>query len=150
MNYRADMPLGRLLGITGRLLGTRMQRLLEDEGLTHAGWVALQRLDEQDGLTVRELADSCFVSAPSITGVVDTLERDGLVVRNRMEADRRVVRLSLTPAGRERLLAARRVVRRDMRRLFADLVESDEAVVRRFLTTTLDRLKAAETEGRAG
>ena len=139
-----ELPIGRLLGITGRQLTARIQRLLEDEGLTHAGWVVLQRLGEEDGLTVRELADLCFVSAPSITGVVDTLERDGFVVRRRMEADRRVVRLALTDAGRARLTAAKRVVRRTARSLFADLTPADEITVRRFLTTTLERLDALE------
>lgn len=133
-------PLGKLLAVTGRVIGAHMQRLLETVGLTHAGWVTLARLHEQDELPLRDLADACFVSPATITGVVDTLEREGLVVRRRADADRRVVRLALTDAGRARTEAARALVLAEARELFADLDPADEAVVRAFLARTLTRV----------
>ena len=139
------MPIGRLLAVTGRLTGQHVQRLLEAHGLTHAGWVVLTRLAEQDGLTQRELADSCFVSAATITGVVDTLERDGLVTRVRTSDDRRVSRLSLTPDGRERIGKCIALVAQEMGPIFAGVTDREEAVVRRFLVRTLGRLADKES-----
>jgi DNA-binding MarR family transcriptional regulator len=133
-------PLGKLLAVTGRVMGAHVQRMLETVGLTHAGWVTLARLLEQDELPLRDLADACFVSPATITGVVDTLEREGLVERRRADADRRVVRLALTDAGRERTHRARAVVMAEARELFDDLSPADEAVVRAFLARTLTRV----------
>ncbi len=53
-------------------------------------------------LTMGDLARRVAVTEKTITGVVDRLERDGLVQRARGPADRRVVHVRLAPAG-ERL-----------------------------------------------
>jgi DNA-binding MarR family transcriptional regulator len=133
-------PLGKLLAVTGRVMGAHVQRILESVDLTHAGWVTLARLLEQDELPLRDLAEACFVSPATITGVVDTLERDGLVERRRADTDRRVVRLALTDAGRERTHRARALVMAEAHDLFHDLPPAEEAVVRAFLSRTLTRV----------
>ena len=53
-------------------------------------------------LTMGDLARRVAVTEKTITGVVDRLERDGLVQRARDPADRRVVQVRLAPEG-ERL-----------------------------------------------
>jgi DNA-binding MarR family transcriptional regulator len=146
---RADLdgvPVGRLLALTGRLLSARFQRFLDAEGLSHSGWLVLMKLGDADGLTQREVADRCYVTQATVTGVVDTLERDGLVVRERGTDDRRVVRVRLTDTGRSRLAKAKATVHAEMAPLFADLTAREEAVVRRFLTRTVRRLGAETGE----
>ncbi len=134
------MPLGRLLSVAGRLLSQHFHTLLESADLSPAGWHVLMRLQQQDGLTQRELAELCWVTPATITGVVDTLEREGLVSRERDTEDRRVVRLQLTPAGRKRFETTKNLVTEQITPLFADVSARDEAVVRRFLVRTVDRL----------
>ena len=134
-------PIGRLLGIAGRMTAARFQRLLEEEGMTHAGWQALLAIAEGEALTQREVAERCYVTPATVTGVVDTLERDGLVARERSTEDRRLVRVRLTPEGRERLARTKREAARAMGEVFGDLSARDEAVVRRFLTRTIERLQ---------
>jgi DNA-binding MarR family transcriptional regulator len=128
------------------MLSARFQHFLDQEGLSHAGWAVLMRLGETDAMTQRDIAERCYVSQPTVTGVVDTLERDGLVVRERGTDDRRVVRVRLTATGRRRLAKARATVTKEMKPLFADLSARDEAVVRRFLTRTVRRLGADSQE----
>lgn len=138
-----SMPIGRLLAITGRMMTARFERFLEAEGLSHTGWMVLLHLGKAgEPLTLREVADRCYVTGATVTGVVDTLERDGLVVRERGTDDRRVVRLRLTKAGQRRFDTARDTVAAELGPLFADLTERDEAVVRRFLARTVRRLGA--------
>jgi DNA-binding MarR family transcriptional regulator len=132
--------MGRLLGIAGRMVAARFQRLLESEGMSHAGWQVMLALWKSGGLTQREVAERCYVTQATVTGVVDTLERDGLVVRERSTEDRRVVRVRLTDEGRARLDRTRRTAAREMAPLFDDLTAKEEAVVRRFLTRTIERL----------
>lgn len=49
--------------------------------------------------TMGDLARRGAVTEKTITGIVDRLERDGLVLRERDPEDRRVVRVRLAPAG---------------------------------------------------
>ena len=147
MNDALDgMPTGRLIALAGRLLSARFQSFLDEEGLSHAGWAVLMRLGDSDALTQREIAKRCYVSQPTVTGVVDTLERDGLVVRERSTEDRRVVRVRLTAEGRSRLDRARATVAARMGPLFADATPREDAVVRKFLIRTVRRLGAEPPE----
>jgi DNA-binding MarR family transcriptional regulator len=53
--------------------------------------------------TPAELATEAGVSRATMTGLVDTLEKDGLVTRRDDSSDRRAVLVQLTPAGRRLL-----------------------------------------------
>ena len=50
---------------------------------------------------MRELAEHLGVAVNSMTGIVDGVERKGLVRRQRSEQDRRIIHVELTDAGRE-------------------------------------------------
>jgi DNA-binding MarR family transcriptional regulator len=54
-----------------------------------------------DGISIGDLAQAAGVSSRNITGLVDTLERDGLAQRVPDRRDRRSVRAQITAAGRE-------------------------------------------------
>lgn len=58
---------------------------------------------EQRPLTHTELAERSCVTRGTITGLVDCLERDGLVARRPDERDRRAMFVELTEHGRARL-----------------------------------------------
>lgn len=49
--------------------------------------------------TVTALAEACLLQQPTMTKVLDRMERDGLVRRQQDGRDRRLVRVSLTPRG---------------------------------------------------
>ena len=136
-----DAPIGRLLGIAGRMTGARFHRVLESQGMTHAGWQVLLAIGSGDAMTQREIAERCYVTPATVTGVVDTLEREGLVTRERGTDDRRLVRVRITDEGRARLAATKTEAGRQMASIFGDLTPRDEAVVRRFLVRTIERLQ---------
>jgi len=52
-----------------------------------------------------ELADAAGVSRATMTGLIDTLERDGLVTREPDTVDRRMMIVCLTPKGHELMQA---------------------------------------------
>lgn len=56
---------------------------------------------ETAALSPAELADRTGVTRATMTGLIDTLERDGLVTRMPDAEDRRMLTVSLTPKGRE-------------------------------------------------
>lgn len=56
------------------------------------------------GLTPAELAERAGVTRATMTGLIDTLERDGFVRREADPHDRRMMRVCLTPRGRDFVL----------------------------------------------
>ncbi|TDC59519.1 MarR family transcriptional regulator [Micromonospora sp. KC207] len=129
-----DVPLGRLLVTAGHVVGQRWNRYLaEEHGLTQAGMVTLMTLARHGELPHRAVAEACFIRPATLTGIVDTLERDGLVERQRDDVDRRSVRLVLTPAGRERVAALTNVMQSGRPMTSVDADPAKAAVIRQFL-----------------
>jgi MarR family transcriptional regulator, 2-MHQ and catechol-resistance regulon repressor len=85
--------------INGRLFPV----LQAEFGVTSSQLGVLEALSHLGPMAHCALAAKLLVSASNLTTVVDNLERDGLVRRDRDPADRRVSITSLTPAGEARL-----------------------------------------------
>lgn len=81
--------------ITRRLAG----ELADETGMTLHQLMALGMLAERGRCTMSELKSVLEVTTGAVTGLVDRLERQGLVVRAPSDEDRRVTYLSLTEAG---------------------------------------------------
>lgn len=73
-------------------------------GVTPVQFAALQMVAHQPGLDQRTLARTIGFDTSTIAGVIDRLEKRGLMTRRPSPADRRVRLLSLTAQG-QRLLA---------------------------------------------
>jgi DNA-binding MarR family transcriptional regulator len=58
-------------------------------GITIEQWSVLHQLWKKDGLSQRELCEVTFRDKPSVTRLVDNLEKQGLVMRTDHESDRR-------------------------------------------------------------
>jgi MarR family transcriptional regulator, organic hydroperoxide resistance regulator len=69
-------------------------------GITIAQSFILFALLEEDGLNVKTLAERLILESSAITGLLDRLEKESLVVRQVDRDDRRAFRIFLTPAGR--------------------------------------------------
>jgi DNA-binding MarR family transcriptional regulator len=72
---------------------------LRDLGLTHGEVNALAALETDSGRTVAELGKATGQRASTLTGVLDRLERRGLVERRLNPRDRRSFTLHLTDDG---------------------------------------------------
>lgn len=78
----------------------RVERgVLAPRGLSWGGFTILFVLWIWGPMEAARLAEECGLAKGTLTGMVGTLERRELVDRGRMPADRRRVRISLTPAG---------------------------------------------------
>ncbi len=73
--------------------------------LTISQFSVLEALYHLGSMTQGEVSAKVLKSGSNITTVIDNLERDGLVRRERSAEDRRVIYVHLTEAGRERLEA---------------------------------------------
>ncbi len=80
--------------------------LLTEHDLSEQQWRVLRALSDGAGpRSVGELADATFLLAPSLSRMLGTLERRGLVTRSVDPRDQRRSEIAVSPAG-ERLVAA--------------------------------------------
>ena len=77
------------------------QQVLAPERLSWTAFVALWVLWIWGEMEARHLAAEANVTKGTLTGVLDTLERRGLVARRRHDDDRRLVSVDLTDEGRD-------------------------------------------------
>jgi len=90
---------------------------------------------ERDGMRMSELSKSLMVSNGNVTGIVDRLVAEGLVVRMPVENDRRASIVQLTKAG-EKDFAERALVHEGwVSELFSDLSSNDADALIRILRT---------------
>lgn len=94
----ASVSLDRLFELA-EVLGSLMQRGLAERGLTTARAGLLWTLFHDGPMTQRALAARLGVTPRNVTGLLDALEADGLVVRGAHPTDRRAILVSLTQQG---------------------------------------------------
>jgi DNA-binding MarR family transcriptional regulator len=86
----------------------KSEAFFNEHGMTPGRFTVLTLLfDKIAGIslpqTPAELAEKAGVARATITGLVDTLERDGLVTRRHDSGDRRMMLIHLTPRGQATL-----------------------------------------------
>ncbi|MCW2528659.1 MAG: emrR [Pseudonocardiales bacterium] len=108
-------------------------------GLTLARTKTLGAINEDGPMRLRAMADRIDCAPASVTDMVDGLERDGLATRQPDPSDRRASLVSITPAGREALAAARITRTEVLDAIFGVLGEEE----RRAFMSALDTLAAS-------
>ena len=85
------------------------------------------------GLKMNELSRQLMVTGGNVTGIVDPLEKDGLVERTAEPADRRAYRVRLTRAGRKAFAEMARTHEEWIVELLAGLPRREQADIYRML-----------------
>ncbi len=79
----------------------KLQRgIIQEENLTSSQYSILQQLWKSDSKPFKALATACCCSSSTITGVIDTMEKKDLVVREMNPNDRRSLLVVLTDKGK--------------------------------------------------
>ncbi|MFD9719342.1 MarR family winged helix-turn-helix transcriptional regulator [Streptomyces sp. NPDC059076] len=125
-----------------------------NRGLSTGALDVLMRLGvaPAQGMTVGELAQAGGVSSRNVTGLVDTLEGEGLASRVQDPQDRRAVRVQITPHGRTWLDDFRLPVRRAMESIFRGVEPDEIASLRHLCLSLVENQRRVERylEGGAG
>jgi MarR family 2-MHQ and catechol resistance regulon transcriptional repressor len=135
---RPILALARADDLIGRAIGEVLGRV----GLTPPKFNVLMELAaQQDGLLqLCEIARRLIRSAPNVTTLIDRLEADGLVRRERDRTDRRVIHAGITERGWKALARAAPAVFEVERRLMGGM----SGVERKTLTRLLQQLGSDE------
>ncbi|MGH3852023.1 MAG: MarR family winged helix-turn-helix transcriptional regulator [Pseudonocardiaceae bacterium] len=104
-----------------------MRHILDRAGLTATAYLALTRLNREGPTRLTALAAAEGLSQPSMTQLIQRLERQGLTTRVNDPEDGRATLVYVTDAGRA-LLAQQKQDRRDrLAQLLATLPPEDQA-----------------------
>lgn len=104
-------------------------------GISSSQWAVLRVLQRAEaagecGLRASVLSERLLIQPPSVSAVLDRLERYGLLKRHGFKKDQRVRLISLTPKGRNLVASVLRGHADQIRSLFA---AHEPAEVRQFL-----------------
>ncbi|HXA60648.1 MAG TPA: MarR family transcriptional regulator [Streptosporangiaceae bacterium] len=130
----------------GRALMAAELPVLRAHGVSMWGYSVLIALDDEPLRTQAALAESIGADKTRIIGVLDELQRKGLILREPDPADRRVRLLSITPEGRRVRESVQAAIQEGEERLLALLPADD----RRGFLCALGALSSLSPEEIAG
>jgi len=119
------------------LLKTRIAEALEPTGLSSYHHAVLALLEEEPSETQAQIADALGYDRSHLVGVLDELEKRGLIARERDPDDRRRHVVSLTPDGKEALGRLRTLTRQTEDEFFVMLDADERAALQSLLGRVL-------------
>ncbi|MFD1343513.1 MarR family winged helix-turn-helix transcriptional regulator [Litorisediminicola beolgyonensis] len=142
-----DAPLARYAGYhlrrTTRLFLSDVAQVLKPLGLRMITFSTLATISGAPGIRQSRLASVLAVEKPNLVAILEELEGRGLILRERLESDRRVYVLKTTAEGEALVRQAHDAVEEHEERLMSPLDETE----RRTLIEMLAKVRAAASEG---
>jgi len=136
----------RVYGAFMRVLAAHRQlmfRVLAEEHAHPGQALCLRMLAEGDGISQRELACGLHLSAPTVTAMLQRMEKAGTIERRPDATDQRVTRVHLTAGGRARERDLRAVLGRAIGGVLDPIPETDRLELERLLGIMADRAVGA-------
>jgi len=130
-----------LIGIIHRYMRRFFESQMKMYAITPPQFEVLLSLWYQDGLVLSDLGRRLSRDGPTITGIIDRMEKKKLVTRRRSTKDRRVIQVFLTPrAGeiKENLMQMQRLASQDITLDFSD---QEVAVLQQLLQKMLTNIE---------
>ena len=78
----------------------RYKPFLDEIGLTYTQYITMMAMWEHEELSVKELGELLFLDSGTLTPVLKTLEKKGLLLRKRSTKDERILLVTLTKNGK--------------------------------------------------
>ena len=131
---------GLLLALLGQEAMRRLRAAHTAHNLKPRQFQILGLLHDHGGLAQRELIQTMGVDPSILVTLLNPLEADGLVTRERDPSDRRRHLVTLTPAGKRHLASASRAQKDTEDALFASLAGDQREQLRALLVALRDGL----------
>ena len=131
---------GKLSSAINRKLYRSFRKINID--ITPEQWTVLIFLWEKDGVTQQELCNATFKDKPSMTRLIDNMERQHLVVRISDKKDRRTNLIHLTKDGKEleerARVIANQTLKEALRGITVEELSISQEVLRKIFFNTKD------------
>jgi DNA-binding MarR family transcriptional regulator len=131
--YNIEKSLGFLLAKVYQRTFATFKAELDPYELTPPQFGILRFLWQEDGMSQIELSEKCQVDRTTLGGLIDRLERNGLVERHKHPNDRRAHQIRLTEKGKELEAPLTECSQRALNKLTVGLTESEISELTRML-----------------
>ena len=145
--YQCDMNKVPVLGLIGMVSHRAMNTakgMYQEFDLNRSQASVLFMLHQRDSMSQKELAAQLDVTAPSITSMIQKMERDKYIAREPDQYDQRVMRLTLTEKGKSCIQAVKDVADRMEEILFQGMSLEEKLLFRRLMIQAGDNLESYE------
>ena len=145
-NFDISLIFAILNGKVSAAINRKLVRNFREKGLdiTPEQWTVLLSLWEKDGVSQQELCNATFKDKPSMTRLIDNMEKLGLVVRIASKDDRRTNLIHLTRNGKElkesAILVANRTLKEALVGVTFDELRVSQEVLRKVFTNAKNGL----------
>lgn len=129
-----------------RAIDLQSRQLAKVHDLTGPQLVCLRQLGSHAHMTPKALAASVSLSQATVTGILDRLERRGLVRRVRSTVDKRVVNLEVTDAGHTLIGDAPSPLSEVFRARLAALPEAEQVAIDDALRRVVEMMSATDVD----
>ena len=136
-----SQSLGYLARYAHRAFVKALAEGLETHGILTAQWSVLRILWDIEGLTQVELAERMRVEKASLTDVLESMERRGLIIRSRNADDRRKINITLTAQGRRLKAELSPIAAQINRKAARGMTERETAELRGLLARLIENLE---------
>jgi DNA-binding MarR family transcriptional regulator len=102
MDQEEDLPISKLFRSfreVNQVFHQTVSKTAEGLGVTPIQFFVMKTLKHHPRVSLTELAERIHIGNSATSGIVDRLVRSGMVMRERLESDRRSIALKLTPKG---------------------------------------------------
>lgn len=121
-------------------------KLLRKEGITRPGLFVLFSIKNKGPQKLTDCSTILGVSKPTVTKIVDNLEKDGYVERIKQGNDRRSYNVHLTDFGKERLLALSRELKGVLLYSMEHLSSDEIKELNTSISSIRERLRSLRTD----
>ncbi len=137
----------RLLKVTRKVEGRLRERLRTEFATTLPRFDVMSALNRHDqGLKMSELSGVLKVSNGNVTGIVDRLVEEGLVIRGAVEGDRRANLVRLTRKGHEHFAVQAREHEAWIDEMLADMPANESENLAHRLDALVQALEEPESK----
>lgn len=107
--YKHQAPLGYLIHEVARLMKRRFEEEAKTHGITLPQWRVLGQIAMNEGITQVQIATATEIDPMTVSGVLDRLDKRGLIDRYADPTDSRAKLARLTAEGEALYTTARKV-----------------------------------------
>jgi DNA-binding MarR family transcriptional regulator len=143
---RYDLEILQSLRRIIRATDIYSRRLRVTHDLTAPQLICLLAVVEDGPLTPTLLAERVHVSASTVVGIIDRLEKKGLVTRTRSEVDRRVVNINPTTKARRLARHAPSPLQENLAAALETLPPREQRSIARSLDRLVELMELADVE----
>ena len=125
-----------------RAIDLYSKKLQKQEGLTTSGLLVMDAIRRLESPTPSSVAKEIVLSQATVTNIVDRLQKNGMLTREKTGMDKRTVNLALTAEGRDKLDASPELLQTEFLREFRKLESWEQKMLEASLTRVASMMNA--------